>query len=139
MNPNLDRVRILIRKLQLVGRIDFRIELDCLDRRSLEAQNLRAIAAALRTHSLNLKRASHGIGKVLQRDDAAHRCRVGVDKDNAAFQETWRIREGAHKGQNGRTGPGNSCPIWLLKAVFSAALQPLLVVTSVKVVLTCSS
>ena len=44
MNPDLDRVRILIGKLELIGRVDFGVQLDRLDRRAFESQDLRAIA-----------------------------------------------------------------------------------------------
>ena len=46
MNSDFDRVGILIRKLELIGRVDLRLELDRFDRRPFEPQNFRAIAAA---------------------------------------------------------------------------------------------
>ena len=45
MNADLNRVCILVRKFELIGRVDLRLELDRFDRRTFEPQNLRAIAA----------------------------------------------------------------------------------------------
>ena len=78
--------RILIGEFELVGGVDLGVELDGLDRRSLEAQGLRPLPG-LRARGLDLQRAGDGVRIVLERDDALHLGRVGVDQHQAAFED----------------------------------------------------
>ena len=84
VNAELGRRRVLIRKLQLIGRIDLDVELDRLDRRPGQPHRFRAVAAL--GQRLDLQRAAERVRVVLQRDDAQHRRSVRIDQHDAAFE-----------------------------------------------------
>ncbi len=86
LDAALHRRAILIGEFQLVGGVDLGVELDGLDRRSLEAQRLRPLPG-LRARGLDLQGAGDGVRVVLERDDALHLARVGIDQHQAAFED----------------------------------------------------
>ena len=86
-DAELHRVRVLLRMLERIGRVDLGFELDRLDRRTLEAERLRALAAAVAARALHLVAARERVGVVLQRDGALDGAAGGVEHDEAAFDE----------------------------------------------------
>ena len=66
---------VLVGEFELVGRVDLGVELDRLDRRTLQAERLRALAAAVAADALDLVAARERVRVVLQRDDAPQRGR----------------------------------------------------------------
>ena len=63
------------------------IQLDCLDRRTLEAKRLRTLAAAVSTDALHLVAARQRVRIVLKRDRIAHRAAARCQNHEAAFDE----------------------------------------------------
>jgi hypothetical protein len=86
-DAELEGVRVLVRELELVRRVDFSVQLDRLNWRPLEAQDLGAIGA-VRCRGLDLEAAAERVRVVLQRDHALHNRRVRVDEHEAALDET---------------------------------------------------
>ena len=88
MNARLDRIRILIRKLELIGRVDFRIELMMLNAAALRRQALEAIAA--HAAAPNLQAATPRIRNTVAADDLVlhpnldrpAQCRLSPDVEN---------------------------------------------------------
>ena len=66
----LHRVGKLPGKFQLIGGVEFGLELDGLDRRPAQPQRVDAHAVLTARHRLDLQRAAQGVRVVLQRDDA---------------------------------------------------------------------
>ena len=87
MNPGLYSIYILIRKLQLVGSIDFNIQLESFDRWAGQAQGLGAIAA-LTAYTLHLQGSGERIRVILQCDDPQHRRSLRVYQNYTAFHKT---------------------------------------------------
>ena len=84
MNPERGRIRVLLRKLELIGRVDLGLELDRLDRRPFQAQRFRAISA-LRADPLRLEAARSVSGlycSAMMRDTAPT---LRIEQDDAAF------------------------------------------------------
>ena len=73
-------------ELQLVGGVDFGIQLDGLHRRAFEAHGLGAVAG-LAAGGLHLQGAGQRVRVVLQRNDAQHTCRLGINQHNATFED----------------------------------------------------
>ena len=92
MNAQLCRVWILVGKLQLIGCVDLRIELDRLHRRSLQAQRLRAVAA-LRPDPLHLQTARERVRVVLEHDDSRNRAGIGIHQYDSGFKKAGRVGE----------------------------------------------
>src|SRR5215467_9398154 len=75
---------LAIGDLELVGGVDFRLQLDGFHRRALQAQGLDVIAA-LACDSFNLQAAGERIRVVLQRDNPEYNSGVVVDQDDSPF------------------------------------------------------
>ena len=73
--------------LEKIGGVDLGFELDRLDGRALEAERLRALAAAFAADALHLVAARERVGIVLQRDGALDGAGRDVEHDEAAFDE----------------------------------------------------
>src|SRR6185503_18536570 len=86
IDARLSSVGILIRKLQLIGRVNLDIDLYCLDRRPREAQRIRAVTPF--GQCLYLQSAAERIRVVLKRDNAQHRRGVGIDQYDPALKES---------------------------------------------------
>ncbi len=80
-----DRVRV--RVVELLGRVDLRLELDRLDRRPLQPQRLGLVGAAAGARRLHLQRPRERVRVVLERDRAQDAARVRVDLDEAALEQ----------------------------------------------------
>ena len=82
-----DGVGVAVGEFELVGGVDLGVELDRLDRRPLEPERLRALAAAVAADALHLVAARQRVGVVLQRDRALASRRRRREHDEAAFDE----------------------------------------------------
>ncbi|MNQ63202.1 hypothetical protein D3C85_775760 [compost metagenome] len=94
VNAGVARLGMVVGKFELIGGVEFGVQLDRLGRRTLQAQRLGHRAAAIRR--LRLQRAGQRLGVVLQRDDALHGAAGRIDEDDAAAQQAGS--EGAAHG-----------------------------------------
>ena len=65
--------------------------------RALQAERLRAVAAAVAAHALHLVAARQRVGIVLQGDGIAHRAAARRHDDQAAFDDARRGCEAGHR------------------------------------------
>src|ERR1017187_4619984 len=82
---------ILTGELELVGRIEFRLQLDRLDGWSAQAEYIDTHSVLPAGRGLNLETAGQGIGVVLERDHGLDRGGVGGHGDDAASYKAGRI------------------------------------------------
>ncbi len=80
---------------ELVGCIQLGLELDGLDRGAAKAQSIDADAVLAAGHSLYLEAAAERVGIVLKRDDVLHRGAGGIEGDDTASEQSWRVCESA--------------------------------------------